>query len=44
MATVLALSGSPSRTSLLAEYTAAGLRNRGHHTHQLALRDLHPAR
>ncbi|MFJ8697431.1 NADPH-dependent FMN reductase [Streptomyces roseolilacinus] len=43
MATVLALSGSPSptsRTALLAEHTAATLRARGHHTHVLALRDL----
>ncbi|KUH39012.1 MULTISPECIES: NADPH-dependent FMN reductase [Streptomyces] len=43
MATVLALSGSPSRTSrtaLLAEHTAAGLRARGHRTHLLALREL----
>ncbi|MFE8990770.1 NADPH-dependent FMN reductase [Streptomyces collinus] len=43
MATVLALSGSPSptsRTALLAEHTAASLRARGHHTHVLALRDL----
>ncbi|GGT86825.1 MULTISPECIES: NADPH-dependent FMN reductase [Streptomyces] len=43
MATVLALSGSPSRTSrtaLLAEHTAADLRSRGHRTHLLALRDL----
>ncbi|MBQ0916343.1 NADPH-dependent FMN reductase [Streptomyces sp. RM99] len=43
MATVLALSGSPSRTSrtaLLTEHTAAGLRARGHRTHVLALRDL----
>lgn len=43
MATVLALSGSPSRTSrtaLLAEHTAAGLRARGHRTRVLALRDL----
>ncbi|MCG8971592.1 NADPH-dependent FMN reductase [Streptomyces sp. CL12-4] len=43
MATVLTLSGSPSRTSrtaLLAEHTAAGLRSRGHHSRVLALRDL----
>ncbi|MFF4167218.1 NAD(P)H-dependent oxidoreductase [Streptomyces sp. NPDC001741] len=43
MATVLALSGSPSRTSrtaLLAERTAAGLRSCGHRSHVLALRDL----
>lgn len=43
MATVLALSGSPSRTSrtaLLAELTAAVLRARGHRTRVLALRDL----
>ncbi|WP_217144462.1 NADPH-dependent FMN reductase [Streptomyces sp. AC627_RSS907] len=43
MATVLALAGSPSgtsRTAVLAEHTAAGLRARGHRTHVLALRDL----
>lgn len=43
MATVLALSGSPSRasrTALLAEHTTADLRVRGHQTHVLALRDL----
>ncbi|MFK8851724.1 NAD(P)H-dependent oxidoreductase [Streptomyces sp. Ac-502] len=44
MATVLVLSGSPStrtsRTALLAEHTAAGLRARGHRAHVLALRDL----
>ncbi|MFI7005505.1 NADPH-dependent FMN reductase [Streptomyces sp. NPDC050145] len=43
MATVLALSGSPSRTSrtaLPAEHTAAGLRSRGHRSHVLALPDL----
>lgn len=47
MATVLALSGSPSqtsRTALLTEYTAAALRARGHQTHVLALRDLPAAR
>ncbi|WP_037857819.1 NADPH-dependent FMN reductase [Streptomyces sp. NRRL S-340] len=43
MATVLALAGSPSRTSrtaLLAEHTAADLRARGHPTRVLVLRDL----
>ncbi|MGY0070227.1 NADPH-dependent FMN reductase [Streptomyces sp. QTS137] len=43
MATVLALSGSPSRasrTALLAEHTTAGLRASGHRTYVLALRNL----
>ncbi|MEV0125786.1 NADPH-dependent FMN reductase [Streptomyces sp. NPDC050703] len=43
MATVLALSGSPSRTSrttFLAEHTAATLRARGHQAHVLAPRGL----
>lgn len=40
MVAVLALFGSPSRTALLAEHTAAGLRVRGHRTHVLARRDL----
>ncbi|MFE0862471.1 NADPH-dependent FMN reductase [Streptomyces rochei] len=43
MATVLALSGSPSRTSrtaTLAEHTASDLRSRGHRSFVLALRDL----
>ncbi|GAA4876630.1 NADPH-dependent FMN reductase [Kitasatospora terrestris] len=43
MATVLALSGSPSpasRTARLAELAAADLRARGHRVHSLALREL----
>ncbi|MFD3515390.1 NADPH-dependent FMN reductase [Streptomyces sp. NPDC058657] len=43
MASVLTLSGSPSpasRSHLLAEHTATGMRACGHHTRVLTLRDL----